>query len=89
VFVRLIYPDGAGSLTTATMQPSAGGNFAFTGSVPVGNHTVTALYHGDTLARYVSVLPRSTAIINIRLPGERWGAGRPRADLPLRNSHAQ
>jgi type II secretory pathway pseudopilin PulG len=72
VTVALTYPNGAGSMTTATTNPNAGGSFEFSGSVPVGTHKVEAIYLDDTLTRYVSVLPKSTAVINFRFPGSHW-----------------
>lgn len=75
VGITLSYPDGVGGTATATINPNAGGSYAFSGSVPVGNHPVTAVYQGDTLTRFVSVLPRSTAYVNFRMPGNLWSAG--------------
>jgi len=75
VAVAVRYPDGAGGATTATVNPNAGGSYAFSATVPVGNHPVTLTYRGDTLTRYVSVLPRSSAFVNFRMPSNLWSAG--------------
>jgi prepilin-type N-terminal cleavage/methylation domain-containing protein len=72
VSISIRYPDGLGSLTTASVNPSSGGNFSFGTVIPVGNHEITAIYQSDTLVRYVSVLPGSDAIANFRLPGDLW-----------------
>lgn len=70
--VALIYPNGSGDRTTAFAQPSTGGSFGFHDMVPVGNHLLRVIYHADTVERYISVLPASSAVSNIRLPGDLW-----------------
>lgn len=72
VTVALVRPNGTGGTTTVTTNPSSGGSFSFSNNVPVGNHVVQAMYHGDTVTKYVSVLPSSSAVVNIRLPGDLW-----------------
>ncbi len=72
VRISITFPDGAGSNTTATTHPNTGGSYGFSGIVPIGNHAVTTIYQADTLVRYVSVLPNSTAYVNFRLPGDLW-----------------
>jgi hypothetical protein len=72
VDISIRYPDGLGSVTTATVNPASGGNFSFGSVIPVGNHEISAMYQSDTIVRYVSVLPASTAIVNFRLPGDLW-----------------
>jgi len=72
VRISITYPDGAGSYTMATTHPNTGGSYGFSGCLPVGNHAVTAIYQTDTLVRYLSVLPNSTAYVNFRMPGDLW-----------------
>jgi general secretion pathway protein G len=72
VTVALVFPDGAGGMTTAITHPAAGGSFVFSGRVPVGNHLLRVVYHADTVLKYVSVLPASDAVANVRLPRDLW-----------------
>lgn len=72
VTLALTRPNGSGGTTTVTTTPSPGGAFGFSGDVPVGNHLLKAIYHTDTVVKYVSVLPSSNAVVNVRLPGDRW-----------------
>lgn len=72
VSVRITYPNGTGTITTSTIYPNSGGSYSFSTALPIGNHTVTAIYHADTLTRYASVLPKSAAYVNFRFPGDLW-----------------
>ena len=72
VTLALVRPNGTGGTTTVITHPSAGGSFSFASSVPVGNHLLRAMYHADTVVKYVSVLPSGSAVVNIRLPGNLW-----------------
>jgi prepilin-type N-terminal cleavage/methylation domain-containing protein len=60
--VRLTLPDGTGSTTTRTSTVGTGGFFSFD-SVSIGNHQLEIIYlpDSDTLTRFVSVLPNSSA----------------------------
>ncbi len=71
--LELIYPDGSGSLTTATTHPSIDGTFSF-GSVPIGNHQLLAIWvpSTDTIHYNVSVLPRSNVRIEVIFPAALW-----------------
>ncbi|HDL04730.1 MAG TPA: prepilin-type N-terminal cleavage/methylation domain-containing protein [candidate division Zixibacteria bacterium] len=73
VEISIDYPDGAGSTTGTTVNPAAGGNYALTG-LPIGNHTVTAVYTttNDTVISYVTVPPRSDVVNNIRFGYSLW-----------------
>lgn len=70
VTVLLIYPDGAGSTTTATTNPTAGGDFTFS-NIPVGVRSIKAVYRAtnDTVSAYVAALPQAGATLALRLPG--------------------
>ncbi len=72
--VTLTYPDGAGSVTNATATVAGSGAFAFSNSVPIGNHLVEVVYSStaDTAIAYVSVLPGSTAYTTLRIPSAPW-----------------
>lgn len=72
VKVELVRPNGTGGTTIMTATPGPGGSFSFSASVPVGNRLVRAIYHADTVEKYISVLPASSAVANIRLPGNPW-----------------
>jgi prepilin-type N-terminal cleavage/methylation domain-containing protein len=77
VTVRVIHPDGAGGMLTRTTNPSGSGTYSFDNQIPIGNHEIQAIYSatGDTSSVYVSILPHSETIANIRLPGNLWSAG--------------
>lgn len=77
VNVKITYPNGTGTTTTSTVNPNSGGSYSFAATMPIGNQTVTAIYQADTLTRYVSVLPKSTAYVNFRFPGDLWGTSTP------------
>ena len=75
VTVRITYPNGSGSMTTSTTSPSGSGTYSFTNQIPAGNHLMQAIYSttSDTSSVYVSVLPGSDAVANLRIPGDLWG----------------
>lgn len=71
VQVRLIYPDGSGSYSTATQSPSSDGNFSFL-NIPIGNHKIEIIYlpDTDTLTYTVSVKPQSVTKLEIIFPAD-------------------
>ena len=73
VNIRLIYPDGIGGLTTATVNPSAQGNFSFA-NIPIGYHTLQVLYlpDSDTLTYPISIDPGKTVKMNVTFPADLW-----------------
>lgn len=75
VTVRLTYPDGAGSTTSTTTNPSAGGAFTFN-NIPVGVHSIEAVYRAtdDTVTAYIAALPQTGATVSLRLPGAPFAA---------------
>jgi len=72
VEVTLTYPDGHGGVRDTTVTPNPGGSFTFSEIVPIGNHALTVICDDVTLTRYVSVLPGSTAYVDLRVPGNTW-----------------
>ncbi len=70
ITVRITYPNGTGSTTSATTTPNNGGAFSMSG-IPIGNHTITAVYRAtaDTVYALASSLPKTGAFVNFRLPG--------------------
>lgn len=74
VNVEIYFPDGAGNMTSAAVNPSADGMFSFTDMIPIGNHLVRAIYSpaNDTTAAYVSVVPNSRANSELRFSGSLW-----------------
>ena len=74
VTVTVYYPDGSGSTTSSSMNPSSAGVFSFSGLVPVGNHLVRAVYSAtsDTTSRYISVTPGTDAYCDLRFAGGVW-----------------
>lgn len=73
VLMRLVYPDGSGSTTTAATNPNAFGEFAFS-SVPIGNHTLSVVYipDTDTVSYSVTVLPGRDVKLDIVFPADLW-----------------
>ncbi len=71
--VRLTYPDGSGSTTTATTNPDAKGSFSFT-NVPIGRHTLRVIYipDTDTVSFPVAVNPGSTLKLSLVFPADLW-----------------
>ena len=80
VTVQLQYPNGAGSTTTKSVHPDAGGYFTLD-SLPIGNHGLTIIYspENDTLYRMVSITAGSSTYAEYRLNSNVWydasGAG--------------
>lgn len=76
VNISISYPDGTGSTTTTTINPSAGGNYTFT-NIPIGNHALTTVNTttNDTVFSYVTFPPKSTVVDNIRFGSALWAAG--------------
>jgi general secretion pathway protein G len=86
ITVLLTVPDGVGGITSRLTTLDAGGYFAYD-SVPIGNHDLLVVYEpdGDTLSRFVSVLPGSNVYGEYRLPRNVWaGAASPGIFLVLR-----
>ncbi len=71
--VRIIYPDGAGSLTSSISSVGADGFFTFD-SIPVGNHDIETVYipANDTISRTITVTVGSDPNTNIKLVGDFW-----------------
>ncbi len=74
--VSLRYPNGSGGYADSILTPNSSGNFTFNGYVPIGNHTIQAIYTttNDTVTSFVSVLPKSDVKTSIRFPGALWAA---------------
>ena len=74
VSIRIVYPNGSGGTTTSTTNPNANGNYSFSGSIPQGVRTVTAIYTttNDTIVRTVVVLPKSTSLLDFKFRGNLW-----------------
>jgi prepilin-type N-terminal cleavage/methylation domain-containing protein len=73
ILIRLIIPDGSGSITTRSTFPDQGGYFSLD-SIPIGNHDIEIIYipGGDTLSRFVTVTPHSTVYGNYYLSSDLW-----------------
>ncbi len=73
ILVQLVYPDGSGSMTIASINPTPVGNFSFAG-IPVGNHALRMIYlpDSDTMSYSVAVLPGKTAVLNLVSPADLW-----------------
>ena len=73
VTVQLRYPNGAGALATATINPNHFGQFTYTG-IPVGNHTLHIIYEpdNDTVTYSVTVYPGKDVKLGIVFPSDLW-----------------
>lgn len=71
--LKLTYPDGVGGLKDTIVNPNNSGNFSFT-NVPVGNHTLTAIYipDTDTTTYNLCILPNKTSYLEIMFPADLW-----------------
>jgi type II secretory pathway pseudopilin PulG len=73
VMAELVYPDGTGGVATAQQLPDEHGRFSFAG-IPIGNHRLRVIYlpSADTLVQLVSIMPGSTAKIEVVYPLDLW-----------------
>lgn len=73
VAIRLKYPDGAGAVQTATVNPDRSGLFSFN-TIPIGNHRLELVYipANDTTVYPVTVLPGRTTTLQIGLDADLW-----------------
>lgn len=89
VSVHLLFPDGSGGYADSVRSVSTSGTFQFGSMIPVGNHTVSAVYAStaDSVTTYVSVLPGGVSYVTLRFPGALWavsspgGGGSPSSDI--------
>ena len=74
--VILRYPNGTGGMKDSTLTPNSSGYFNFASAVPIGNHTLTAVYAStnDTVMAFVSVPPKTDVRTSLRFPGALWSA---------------
>lgn len=76
--VIVYYPDGSGSMTSATTSPSRSGEFSFDNQIPIGIQLISAVYTSanDTVSKYLAVNPGSVILTELRFPSELWaGSG--------------
>lgn len=80
VEVAMSIPDGIGGTTFRSTTPDSAGNFTLT-TLPVGIHPISAIFRpaADTLARYITILPRhrSNPRTRLRFSGAYFSAGSP------------
>jgi len=71
--LRLTFPNGSGSLKDTTIFPNNSGSFYFR-DVPVGNHTLKAIYipETDTVTYNICILPKKTSYLEIMFPADLW-----------------
>jgi type II secretory pathway pseudopilin PulG len=74
VDIIIYYPDGAGGFASNSVNPSAAGQFSFSGIIPIGNHLIRAVYSAvdDTTSRYITVLPGSAGFCELRFSRSYW-----------------
>ncbi len=75
VDLELTYPDGAGSMTTVTVNPHANGLASFS-AVPIGHHELLIIYEydtvNDTLYRKVVVYPGESFYTEMAFSQDYW-----------------
>jgi len=71
--LRLTIPNGSGGTSVTSTNPDAQGSFNFS-NVPIGNHTMTAIYvpDSDTMRYNITVKPSSTVKLDIIFPHDLW-----------------
>ncbi len=76
VRITISYPNGSGGTTDSTLSPSRSGRFSFHGCLPIGNHSIRAVYSvsNDTVEAIASILPNSNVPVNLRFPGSLWAS---------------
>ncbi len=76
VSVTISFPNGSGGTKDSTVAPSRSGRFSFNNCLPIGNHSLRAVYSSsdDTVEAVASVLPNSSVPVNLRFPGALWAA---------------
>ena len=73
ITILLTFPNGSGGLLTKGISPDYGGYFEFD-SIPIGNQDLQIVYEptADTLNRFVSLNPKSTAYSTYLFPTNYW-----------------
>jgi len=73
VTIQLLFPDGSGSMTTASVNPDNHGYFSFSG-VPIGNQTLRVVYipDSDTVDYDIAVCPSRDVKLSIVFPADLW-----------------
>lgn len=73
VLVEIRYPNGAGGMTTASINPESSGAFSLTG-IPIGVHQlrVINLPSLDTISLPISVYPKKTTSMEVVFPVDLW-----------------
>ncbi len=76
VRIILSLPNGAGGMVDSITQVSGGGSYSFPGGIPVGNHTLRAVYAAtaDTVRTNVAVYPGGESFASLRFPGAIWAS---------------
>jgi prepilin-type N-terminal cleavage/methylation domain-containing protein len=74
--IVITYPNGAGSMSSKTYQPTSSGDFTLD-SIPVGAHLLRLIYtpEVDTITRYLTVLPRHRSQPSYRFASAHFGGG--------------
>jgi general secretion pathway protein G len=73
VLVEIRYPNGAGGLTTASINPESSGSFSLTG-IPIGVHQLRVINQPsyDTISLPISVYPKKTTSMEVVFPVDLW-----------------
>ena len=73
VTVQLLFPNGSGSMTTASINPDNHGYFSFSG-IPIGNQTLRIIYtpDSDTVYYDIAVYPNRDVKLGIVFPADLW-----------------
>jgi len=75
VTVTIFFPDGTGSMTDLSSEPSRSGEFSFENRIPIGIHLIRAVdaAANDTASKYIAVNPGSVTLVELRMPSRLWG----------------
>ena len=74
VLVIIVYPDGAGSVTSLSASPTPSGEFSFENAIPIGVHLIQAVASGvdDTTSKYLAINPGSRTFVELRFASNLW-----------------
>jgi len=74
VSVTLFFPDGFGSMTELSSEPSRSGEFRFENQIPIGIHLIRAVdvVANDTASKYIAVNPGSVTLVELHMPSQLW-----------------
>lgn len=74
VTVTIVFPDGAGSITSLSTSPASSGEFSFENAIPMGLRSIRAVVAGvdDSTSRYLAVNPGSRTFVEMKFASDLW-----------------